>query len=158
MKEHPTYKGYFVTEDGRVFSRRKKVGIGKWEIDQNQEYELKRHIDRQGYLVVSVYIDKKQYYKKVHRLVAETYLPNPNNLPMINHKDKTKDNNHISNLEWCDVQYNNEYSRAKKYKIKTPQGEILEVFNLSKWCRETKLDISWFIRNNKSKGYTLIRD
>lgn len=49
----------------------------------------------------------------VHRLVAEQFIPNPNNYPMINHKDEDKTNNSISNLEWCDNAYNIRYSFCK---------------------------------------------
>lgn len=47
--------------------------------------------------------------KYIHRLVAEAFIPNPNNWPVINHKDENKKNNDISNLEWCTVSYNNNY-------------------------------------------------
>lgn len=142
MKEHPTLKGYFVTEDGKVFSN-------KW----GRLKELKRTPNCKGY--ETVYIKRKP--RKVHRLVAETYIPNPDNLPMINHKDEDKTNNHISNLEWCNVQYNNEYSHSKWYKIKTPTNEIIEVFNLTKFCRENNLHPGHLSSLGKSRGFSLIR-
>ena len=59
------------------------------------------------YLRVRLY-DKnlKMRHKSVHRLVAEAFIPNPNNLPQVNHKDEDKTNNDVSNLEWCTIQYN----------------------------------------------------
>jgi hypothetical protein len=147
MKEHPTHKGYFVTEDGRVFSNRS----GKLR-------ELKQQLIL-GYLRVyfCTKVPRKQYPKRVHRLVAETYIPNPHNLPQVNHKDEDKTNNHLSNLEWCDSQYNNEYTFAKNWKIKTPTNEIVEVFNLKKFCRENNLNDSHLRDRGKSKGFFLIR-
>lgn len=59
-----------------------------------------------GYLGVSLRIDGKTVQKYVHRLVAEKYLPNPNNLPEVNHKDGDITNNDVSNLEWCSRQDN----------------------------------------------------
>ena len=140
MKEHPTHKGYFVTEDGRVFSN--KSGALR---------ELKLRRKKKGYCTIVI----KEKEKLVHRLVAETYIPNPDNLPQVNHKDEDKSNNQVSNLEWCSNQYNGEYSRSKWYKIKTPTNEIIEVFNLHKFCRENDLHSGHLISRGKSKGYSL---
>ena len=135
MQEITGFPGYFVTEDGRVFSywnRRGTLDYGR------NARELKQRAVNGNYLQVCLYGEKRKL-KLVHRLVAETYLPNPDNLPQVNHKDEVKDNNHINNLEWCDNQYNCEYSHAKAHKIKTPTGETVEVFNIRKFCRENNL-------------------
>lgn len=95
-----------------------------------------------GYKQVSLHKSGKQDTKTVHRLVAEAFLPNPNNLPYINHKDEDKTNNDVSNLEWCTHQYNTEYSCAKEFTFVSPVGEIVDVFNLSAFCRDNKLDKS----------------
>ena len=62
-----------------------------------------------GYLCVNLYKEGKQYSKRVHRLVAETFIPNPNNLPEVNHKDENPNNNHVENIEWCTSEYNHNY-------------------------------------------------
>lgn len=70
---------------------------------------LKPYNDKGGYLQVSVKIDGKFIKKLVHRLVAQTFIPNPDSLPEINHKDGNRANNNASNLEWCNASYNNQY-------------------------------------------------
>ncbi len=74
---------------------------------------LKRH----GYLEVTLADSqngKKVYSAKVHRLVAQAFLPNPLNLPQVNHKDEDKCNNLLSNLEWCTAKYNSNYGNHNK--------------------------------------------
>ena len=70
---------------------------------------MKQRLNVFGYPVVILVKDKKQKGYMVHRLVAETFISNPNNLPFVNHKDEIKTNNHVSNLEWCTAEYNVNY-------------------------------------------------
>jgi hypothetical protein len=76
----------------------------------NNEKILNPSCNAMGYLKVelSLYNISKQYY--VHRLVAETFLPNVNYFPQVNHKDEIKNNNNVDNLEWCTSFYNNNYN------------------------------------------------
>ena len=62
-----------------------------------------------GYRQVVLYKDGKGKTSRVHRLVAEAFIPNPENLPLINHKDEVASNNCVSNLEWCTHSYNMRY-------------------------------------------------
>ena len=59
-----------------------------------------------GYFYVVVSINKIRYNKLIHRLVAEAFIPNPNNYPEVNHIDENKSHNFVSNLEWCDKVHN----------------------------------------------------
>ena len=63
--------------------------------------------------------DKKQFY--VHRLVAQAFIPNPDNLPQVNHKDCNVSNNCAENLEWCTEEYNLAYGDRQKKEIETQQ-------------------------------------
>ena len=67
---------------------------------------------KRGYRQVILLKDNKRKYASVHRLVAEAFLPNPHNLPIINHKDENKLNNNVSNLEWCSTKYNVNYGNC----------------------------------------------
>lgn len=73
---------------------------------------LKTHLDIGGYEKVPINFNGKFGNKFVHRLVANAFLPNPDNLPEVNHKDKNRSNNHIDNLEWCTRLYNAHYGGA----------------------------------------------
>ena len=70
---------------------------------------LRQHADKDGYLKVLLSKHGKSKNFFVHRLVAEAFIPNPDNLPCVNHKDEDKTNNAFRNLEWCTVQYNTTY-------------------------------------------------
>ena len=112
---------YAVTSCGKVWSyKRKKF--------------LKPRDNGHGYLYVCLCKDGQRKWCRVHRLVAQTYLPNPENLPQVNHKDENKSNNCLQNLEWCDAKYNINYgncitkfSNSKKIPILqyTLDGEFL---------------------------------
>lgn len=76
----------------------------------SKERILKQYTRPDGYLSVALTKDGKHMTKTVHRLVATAFLPNPNNLEMINHKDEVRSNNSVDNLEWCSRSYNQLYS------------------------------------------------
>lgn len=69
--------------------------------------------DKDGYIIVDLLKENKSTTYKVHRLVAQAFLPNPDALPEVNHKDEDKTNNTVDNLEWCDRSYNINYGTAK---------------------------------------------
>lgn len=74
-----------------------------------REQILKTRKNNCGYLFVSLYINNKERKFTVHRLVANVFIPNPNNYPCVNHKDEDTLNNNVTNLEHCTYKYNNNY-------------------------------------------------
>lgn len=65
------------------------------------DYILKRHYDKDGYVDVALSVSKnKAIYRRIHRLVAEAFIPNPKNYLMVNHTNGIKDDNRVENLEW----------------------------------------------------------
>lgn len=126
------YEGlYAITSCGKVWS---------WK---RQKF-LRPIKQKNGYLFVNLY-DEANNSKAwlIHRLVAMTYLPNPNCFPQVNHKDENKFNNCLKNLEWCTAQYNNDYSHSKPIKCL----ETGEVFKSSRdAARKLKLHQSGICR------------
>ncbi len=96
-KKIKDFENYEINEKGQV---RRNSKILKPEI-------------RTGYYSVELSKNGKRVHKRIHRLVAETFIPNPDNLSQVNHKDENKLNNCISNLEWCDNTYNSQYPENK---------------------------------------------
>ena len=74
---------------------------------------MEPHDNGKGYLRVQLCKNGKGKWYRINRLVALAFIPNPDNLPEVNHIDKDKTNNKVENLEWCTTQYNVEYSQAK---------------------------------------------
>lgn len=102
MRDIKGYEGlYGITSCGKVWSYRSKKFLAPGK-------------RRGGYLAVVLCKNGETKNFLIHRLVAEAYIPNPYNLPQINHIDKTTNHNWVSNLEWCDNQYNADYSKNKR--------------------------------------------
>lgn len=85
----------------------------------NESRILKTRKQRNGYLLVNLNKKGKQYFFLVHRLVAETFLENPENLPQVNHKDENKTNNRVENLEWKSPKDNCNHGTRNERSAKT---------------------------------------
>lgn len=166
MKLIPNYPEYSITTDGKVFSHKKPGGHGKGKVlDYSYARELKPQKDRNGYLkIILEQNTNRMRGTSIHRLVAETFIPNPHNYDTVNHINEDKTDNRVTNLEWMSNADNVEYSQAKTRLIKTPTGETIEIFNLSKWCREvlnhpSSGNMLRTLRNpgRTCKGYRLIQ-
>ena len=114
MKDIKGYEGlYAVTSCGRVWSYKR------------QKF-LTPSTNEKGYLYVSLYKNGEHKRCRIHRLIAEAYLPNPNNLPQINHKDENKANNCLQNLEWCNAKYNTNYGTGIERAANSRKKPILQ--------------------------------
>lgn len=139
MKDYP----YSVTEDGVVLNKNGKP-MCQWT-------------DNVGYKQCRLYKDGKKKYVRVHRLVAELFVPNPNNLPQVNHKDGNKLNNHYTNLEWVSNSQNTKHAfdnnLTSKVKLKCKIGDniyssIREASEKEKINRKTLTEILYKRKKN----------
>lgn len=116
-KEVAGYEGlYLVSNLGDVVALPKTVAARDGKIYHHKARPMKKHPrgkDGLMYHFVALTKDGVQKRYSVHRLVAEAFIPNPDNLPEVNHKDRNPFNNCADNLEWCSRQYNIEYSKNK---------------------------------------------
>lgn len=107
-KPHPEFPWVEVSTSGNVRTQDRVVSIKKGTYAVKGQVLKQCHV-RGGYLRVGFSTGSKKVTKRVHRLVAETFIPNPNNWTEVNHKDCNPSNNCVSNLEWCTSEYNIKY-------------------------------------------------
>lgn len=106
------YENYSVDEKGNVYNT-------------NTNKKLKWRKTLKGYCYVSLYKNNKQKNMFIHRLVALAFIPNPDELPQVNHKDENKENNCIDNLEWCTADYNTNYgTRTERSGVRVKQFDL----------------------------------
>lgn len=161
---------YYVTSNGEVYSKERDVVTSRG-VYHLKEKRLKPFPNGTGYLFVGLHRNKQVELHLVHRLIADAFLPNPNNLPQVNHKNENKADNRLENLEWCDGKYNTNYGTgmrrrsikmSKKVGILSSNGELEMSFDslqdAAKHIGVTIQAISQSIRKNqKSKGHKFIK-
>lgn len=120
-KDIKGYEGYYqVSNLGRVKSLDRYVATtGNPSGQRLLKGRIKKQNDwnaKNGGSYYAVVLSKNNISVRcsVHRLVAEAFIPNPDNLPCINHKDENKYHNNVENLEWCTIEYNNNYGTARE--------------------------------------------
>ena len=153
---------YQINQFGEIRTLKDSPKLKKYDV-------LKPQISkRNGYVYQMLYKNGKEKLLRVHRLVAMAFLPNPNNLPQVNHKDGNKQNNSVDNLEWCEQSDNMKH--AYKNGLQTPSenqrkaiintnklkqkkvcqikdGEVINTFSgISEASRQTKISISCISR------------
>ena len=137
-------------------------------VHNKKGHNISRWKDNSGYLQVKLSKEGKWYYKRVHRLVAEAFIPNPHNLKQVNHIDGDKTNNEVSNLEWIDNKNNTQHgydnnlyhSKHRNIKIEVYDKITHQLINTYKSIRETanelninRKTLSRILFDNKENNY-----
>ena len=120
------YEDYYVVDQfGRVYGVDRTTTV----TDNGRTYDkpiagkqMKQSLHTKGYKTVCLTKDGKSKTHFVHRLVAEAFIDNPGNLPMVNHKDEDKTNNFAENLEWCTASYNRTYGKGAEKQARKLRG------------------------------------
>lgn len=148
------YEDYFITKDGRIYNKKGQELKGKW-------------VDNTGYYQIILRKNKKEKHVRIHRLVALTFIPNPDNLPQVNHIDGNKLNNNVENLEWCTNSENTQHgydsnlyhSKRRSIKIKATHKVTKKEFIFpsiracSKSLSLNRKTISAILYDNKTNNY-----
>lgn len=156
IKEIKGYPNYFITEDGRVISKKSK-----------NPKELCQWIDGTGYKQVIIRKDGKRYYKRVHQLVADAFVEGKSEINcMVNHIDGNKVNNNFKNLEWTSNKKNTQhaydnglYRSTYKCKVKAVHkitGEEFVFRSIRACAKELDLNrktITEILKKNKNNNY-----
>jgi hypothetical protein len=109
---------YQVSNKGRVRSTEKSVECYNGRKFYKHSRVIKTTNINSGYIIVNLHLkDGSLQHRLVHRLVAEAFIPNPQQLEQVNHKDENKKNNCVENLEWCTRQYNSLYGTCQERRI-----------------------------------------
>ena len=121
------YEGYYeVDMYGNVYSVARTVQVndnGRIYDKPVKEKKLTASKHSCGYRTVALTRNGKTEQQYIHRIVAEAYIPNPQNLPFVNHKDEDKANNFVANLEWCTHEYNITYGTATERRVEKLKGK-----------------------------------
>lgn len=146
MKDIPGFEGiYSIMKEGKVWSHKRNKKIGNNAQQPIGGFFKKQYLTSHGYYAVNLTnnYNRKVFY--IHRLIAQAYIPNPDNLPCINHKNGIKTDNRIENLEWCTHLHNALHAwekglqkpheglkGMKGFKAKLTDTQVLEIRRLHK--------------------------
>lgn len=154
-RDIPGYEGYYqVSSFGRIRSLDRFVPMMSYRRGRMVKGGIKSAaMDKHGYLKVLLCQHGMRKNRFVHQLVALAFIPNPKNLLTVNHKDETKTNNHVSNLEWMSSENNLRYSKSKRVRQLDMNGNLIKEWE-SMSAAERAMGYSTSIISNRCKHKT----
>jgi hypothetical protein len=170
IKNIRLYKHYYHTQNNKIYKDYRL--IDKYKSFRQNKILINSSNDK-GYFIISLCKNNISKTNRIHQLVAQHFIPNPDNKPCVNHKDGNKQNNNVSNLEWCTHKENMIHAyeiglkKAANKKVKILKGDFSKTFNSLKDCsiylNVTNVSISQAIIKNlkcgikkyKCKGYII---
>ncbi len=156
FREYPKNTNYLVDDEGFIYSKRFKKKLTPKE-------------NWDGYQRIQIWKDNKCHMIGWHRVIAETWIPNPENKPFVNHIDGNKQNNHPSNLEWCTQKENIQHawrtglattethSKSGKIDHFDSEGNFIESFSTIRRASD-KTGINYFTLNSNIKKNGVMRN
>lgn len=154
------FEDYEITTEGKVISYK-----------YSKPRVLKTWYQKTGYENVGLSNGNGKHNRLIHRLVAEAFIPNPNNLPEVHHIDSNPKNNHVSNLEWCDRRTNLEQSsigfarNTFSCRLEKENGEVVKKFDTitaaCEWASENLNCSKTYLQRktgNVSNGYRVVKE
>jgi Mor family transcriptional regulator len=138
----PGFPGYHVTKDGNVYSMKCKSG------KRPEAFKLKPRLSGNGYYRIGLYKEGIKYERRLNRLVAMVYIPNPDNLPLVCHKDNDRTNNRVENLYWGTYKENTQQC-IQDGRFKPGGRDILDEFSINCLLYEYNLGKPWSILKKK---------
>ena len=167
-KDIQGYEGYYqISNLGNVKSLERTIIRSDGVVQVRKERIMNKRISTDGYYIAKFNVNKKSKSIAIHRLVAQHFIPNPDNLPEVNHIDTNRKNNRVDNLEWCTHQENVAHSaqkghyktrygacngRARKIAIYDNQHSLIEIFDYIGDCALYMID-NGLCKHNYSKSY-----
>ena len=151
-KDIDGFENYQISNLGRIKSKERIVSNSCRTYVKKEEI-LKNHVMKSGYLAI-VLRDKEQkkHLLKIHRLIAENFIPNPNNYTQVNHIDGNKANSAIENLEWCTPSQNTRHAIKSGLRRKCTNKSTQRIYKINPKTKDIEEIYENFVEASKSIG------